>query len=79
MKPKRAHADYLRDILDAFEKAERFVSGLDFEAFASNDEKIFAVMRTLEIIGEAVRNLPQSTRKQYPKYLGAKWQACVIN
>jgi len=45
MKPSRAYADYLRDILDTAQKASRFVEGVSFEDFASNDEKVFAVIR----------------------------------
>ena len=39
MKAKREYADYLRDILDAARKARRFVEGLDFDAFVTDDEK----------------------------------------
>ena len=45
----------LRDILDATQKAERFIAGVEFEAFQANDEKVFAVIRALEIIGEATK------------------------
>ena len=51
---ERNNTDYLNDILDATEKAARFVSGLDFDQFCANDEKVYAVIRALEIIGEAV-------------------------
>ena len=30
MKPRREIADYLRDILDAIQKIERFIGGMDF-------------------------------------------------
>jgi len=39
MRPKRVYTDYLRDILDAAEKAERFVAGMSLAAFESADEK----------------------------------------
>lgn len=67
MRPKREHKDFLEDILDAASKAERFVEGVDFEAFQANDEKIFAVIRALEIIGEAAKNVPKSARDRYPE------------
>lgn len=67
MKPKREYADYARDILDAAEKAQLFAAGIDFEAFQANDEKIFAVIRALEIIGEASKKIPASIRKRYPE------------
>jgi uncharacterized protein with HEPN domain len=43
---ERNSTDYLNDICDAAEKAARFVSGLDFEQFCVNDEKVFAVRTT---------------------------------
>jgi uncharacterized protein with HEPN domain len=57
--------DYLRDIVDAAGKARRFVEGLDFAAFQRNDEKVFAVVRALEIIGEAARQVPASVRARH--------------
>jgi uncharacterized protein with HEPN domain len=37
MKTHRNYTDYLRDILEYAEKAERFVEGLDFQAFERNE------------------------------------------
>lgn len=58
--------DYLQDILDSIAAIELFVSGIEFDEFSSNLEKVFAVSRALEIIGEAVKHVPQTTRSQYP-------------
>lgn len=66
MKARRDYTDYLRDILEYAEKAERFVEGLDFQAFERNEEKTLAVVRALEVIGEAARHIPGSLRAQYP-------------
>jgi len=66
VRARREYADYLRDILDAAGKAQRFVEGIDFRAFKGNDEKVFAVVRALEIIGEAARQVPASLRTRYP-------------
>ena len=67
MRPKRTYTDYLRDILDAAEKAERFLAGVDLEVFKSNEEKVFAVTRALEIIGEAAKRIPSGLRAHYPQ------------
>lgn len=63
---KRQLEDYLQDILDAVAAIERFTAGIEFEAFSQNLEKIFAVSRAIEIIGEAVKRIPDSVRSQYP-------------
>jgi uncharacterized protein with HEPN domain len=67
MRSKREYADYLRDILDAAQKARRFVEGVDFDTFATNDEKIYAVICALAIIGEAAKNVPKPVRERYPE------------
>jgi len=67
MTAKREYKDYIRDMLEAIEKAEKFVSGVDMESFVANDEKVFAVTRALEIIGEAARKVPNEVREQYPE------------
>jgi uncharacterized protein with HEPN domain len=48
---------YLRHILDAIEKIERYLANVDYETFSRNDMMTDAVVRELEIIGEAARNL----------------------
>ncbi|MEQ8757678.1 MAG: DUF86 domain-containing protein [Coleofasciculus sp. G1-WW12-02] len=63
---KRQVEDYLQDILDAVAAIEQFTAGIDFEAFSQNLEKVFAVSRAMEIIGEAVKRVPDSVRNQYP-------------
>ncbi|MFH1028321.1 MAG: DUF86 domain-containing protein [Pseudomonadota bacterium] len=64
---ERSYIDYLNDIQDASEKAARFVAGLSYEQFRDNDEKVYAVIRALEIIGEAVKRIPAPLRRRYPE------------
>jgi len=63
---KRQIQDYLQDILDAVAAIEQFTTDIKFEAFSQNLEKVFAVSRAIEIIGEAVKRIPDSVRSQYP-------------
>ncbi len=63
---KRDLADYLEDILDAIAAIEQFTIGIEFEHFSQNLEKVFAVSRAIEIIGEAVKRIPNSVKTQYP-------------
>jgi len=65
MKSAREYIDYLRDMIEAADKAAQFVKDVNFEAFCKNEEKIFAVIRALEIIGEAAKNIPKSMRERY--------------
>jgi len=67
MKKGRLTQDYLADILDVSQKAIQFVEGIAYADFEKNDEKIFAVIRALEVIGEAVKHIPNSLRAEYPQ------------
>lgn len=62
----REHADYLGDILNAMDKAIEFVEGISYEEFIGDDKTFFAVIRALEIIGEAAKKIPEKIRKQNP-------------
>ncbi|MDR2993764.1 MAG: DUF86 domain-containing protein [Bacillus cereus] len=44
---------YLEDILECMNKIEKYIFGLDFEQFDENQLIIDAVIRNLEVIGEA--------------------------
>ena len=66
MKTPRPAIEYLTDIIDAMEKIERFIGTLSEEAFRSDDKTVFAVIRGLEIVGEAVKHIPASMRSNHP-------------
>ncbi|MBI3193467.1 MAG: DUF86 domain-containing protein [Ignavibacteriae bacterium] len=62
---KRSTNLLLNDMLKAISKIERFVHGISFEEFI-NDERTFdAVVRNLEILGEAASKIPEEIRDQY--------------
>ena len=63
---KRKYLFFLKDILDAIEKIEEFVDDMSFEEFIKDDKTVSAVIRKLEIIGEATKHLPAELRKKYP-------------
>ena len=63
---KRSPSILLGDILEGAALLARYTSGLTFDEFAENTEKQDAVARRLEVIGEAVKGLPQSLRESHP-------------
>jgi uncharacterized protein with HEPN domain len=62
----RDHRLYLKDILSAMESIEAFVHKMDFKEFRADDKTSSAVIRKLEIIGEAAKYVPDEIRHNYP-------------
>jgi len=62
---KRGTTVALKDILEAIDRIQRYVNGLTEREFFSNTEKQDAVLRNVEVIGEAVRNIPSDVRQKY--------------
>jgi uncharacterized protein with HEPN domain len=58
----RDYSIYLKDILSAIESIEAFSAGMDYDIFVADDKTMSAVIRKLEIIGEAVKQLPEDIR-----------------
>jgi uncharacterized protein with HEPN domain len=59
--------DYIEDIVDAMEKAEILLRDVAYEQFEADFRINFAVVRALEIVGEATKCLPMTLRDQYPE------------
>lgn len=56
----------LGEILEAIDLLRQYTDGLDYEEFAGNVEKQDSVIRRLEIIGEAVKGIPDDLRSRHP-------------
>jgi uncharacterized protein with HEPN domain len=56
---------YLLHMLEAIEKIERYIAAVGFDDFSDNDMMIDAVVRELEIVGEAARNLSDSFQEEH--------------
>lgn len=67
MKQPRDYRDYLRDMVAYARKAEAFAAGMDLHQFRADERTIMAVVRALEIIGEAAKKIPKSFRNRHPE------------
>lgn len=61
----RRPENMLKDIIRAIDNIENYTRGVDYRSFESNQEKIDAVLRNFEIIGEAVKNLPNEIKRKH--------------
>ncbi len=65
-KKERDYILFLEDIRNAIEKIERYTKNITFEKLCENDMAIDAIVRNLEIIGEASKNVPENIKRKYP-------------
>ena len=63
---------YLEDIRMACAKITRYIKGMTFENFKADDRTYDAVIRNLEIIGEAAKNIPEEICLSHPEI---EWRA----
>jgi uncharacterized protein with HEPN domain len=57
---------YLQDIIHNMRLAQQFLGNLTLGEFTRDPKTVYAVLRCLEVIGEAAKNVPSSLREQYP-------------
>ena len=62
---KRDYRLFIEDISECIDKIEEFVGNMDFDEFVRDDKTASAVIRKLEIIGEASKNIPKRIREKY--------------
>lgn len=68
---KREPELYLVDILDSIEKIESYIKDRPYEKFISDEMALDAVVRNIEIIGEATKNLSKELKQAHPE---VPWQ-----
>lgn len=66
MSTEREIRDYLNDILEAISDLRTFTKGLDLDAFRADRKTVNACIRSLEVIGEATKKIPEATRRKKP-------------
>ena len=64
---KRDMRVYIEDILECIAKIEEYTKEITEDDFYENTQIQDAVLRRLEIIGEAVKNIPNEFRDRYPE------------
>jgi uncharacterized protein with HEPN domain len=63
---KREIRDYISDILESIKDVSDFTLNMDFKDFTNDRKTINAVIRSLEIIGEAAKKIPDDLKNKYP-------------
>jgi uncharacterized protein with HEPN domain len=58
---------YLEDILESITLIESYMSGVEYDAFIANRQVQDAVVKRLEVIGEAVKRLDKDFRESHPE------------
>jgi uncharacterized protein with HEPN domain len=58
---------YADDIVEACGKIRRFIAGMDYDTFAADERTRDAVVRNLEVIGEAAKHLPDEVTRKAPQ------------
>jgi len=71
MPEKRTAALLLYDIFQAIEKIETFCAGYSFDLLMEDQRTQDAILRNIQIIGEASKNLPQELISRHRKWTGA--------
>ncbi len=67
----RDYKVYLDDILEAVQKVKTYVQSITHDQFLRDSMRIDAIVRNLEIIGEATSHIPAEVRAKYPE---VEWQ-----
>lgn len=61
---ERDYLDYLQDIIDSITDIENFIKEMNFNAFEKDKKTVNAVVRSLEVIGEAVKKIPVDVKRK---------------
>ena len=69
---KKEDVVFVKHIIDNIENIKLFIKNITKSDFLGDEEKQYAVVRALEIIGEAVKNISQEIKDEYPKI---EWKA----
>ena len=63
---KRSDSDWIIDIIEAARRIHSYCCGLNYEQFLQDTKTQDAVVRNIEIMGEAAKNLSEAFRQRHP-------------
>jgi len=66
-KNQRHYLLFVEDMHESMNRIEEYIKGMDFEQFRKNYLVVDAVVRNLEIIGEASNKIPEDIKNRYPQ------------
>jgi uncharacterized protein with HEPN domain len=62
----REFRDYLNDIIEVIDDIQNFTENISFKDLENDKKTLYAVIRCLEILGEAVKKIPKNVKERYP-------------
>ncbi len=69
---------FIAHILECIDLVEEYLRGKSVDDFMASTQLQDAVIRRIEIIGEATKNLPWNSKRSIPTYPGKRWRGCGI-
>jgi uncharacterized protein with HEPN domain len=66
MRTGQEYGDYINDMISAIKDTSEFIKDMDYVAFFRDRKTTHASVRSLEILGEAAKHIPESIRDKHP-------------
>ena len=73
-KSKREYKDFIVDVVKACSDISDFIKNMSYEDFVSDQKTVYAVVKAIEIIGEASKLIPEKIRLKYPH---VEWKKAI--
>lgn len=70
----RKHSLFVKDIIAAIDSIQKFVEGMQLKGMQDDDKTSSAVVRKLEVIGEAAKQIPDKIRSRYADVPWQEWR-----
>jgi len=67
MTGERTYLDYVADMQEAIERIGEFTAGMTLDGLRKDTKTAFALVRALEILGEAAKKIPEEVRARHPE------------